>query len=702
MKTSTNEIQDHPDNETDTEENQKKLKYPKSVFFIIGNEFCERFSFYGMRTVLTLYLRNYLNYNDNTSTAIYHVFTMFAYFFPVFGAILADSLLGKFRTIFYLSIVYAIGQILLSLTAAPPIGLPKREFSLVGLLLIALGTGGIKPCVTAFGGDQFVLPQQERYLSTYFSLFYFSINFGSLISSFLTPILRSDVECFGEKTCYSLAFFVPAILMTVSIVIFIVGRPLYKIVKPTGNVVLVVSKCISHAIYQKVTSKNKREHWLDHADDEYDRSLINDIKAALQVMKLFIPIPIFWALFDQQASRWTIQASKMNGEIGSFLLQPDQMQVINPLLVLAFIPIFEACFYPLLAKIGLRTPLKKLTIGGVLAALAFVMSALVELQLETTYPVLPSEGVAQLRVFNTLNCPVNMTIGDQSFVLKEMDMWANVNIETTGRLFDYTAQSESCKINSNGMIFVTRGVATSWVMGPDGLSYNYVDLIDKSKTGDPLVRGLLFVNESSSPVELSLRKGDKPSVSFSLNAGIHKTALKEIKTSVYDIWIGDQKAKSDVQLKLGGVYTVVGSVSSNEKNVNIVTVTEPNSMHILWQIPQYILITFGEVMFSVTGLEFAFTQAPTSMKSLLQASWLLTVAFGNLIVVIIAEGSWFSRQVYEFFLFAGLMFVDMIIFAFMAKFYKYVEVPDDGSITEEINMDVKNGIVNESYKDNEK
>ncbi|KAF3426272.1 hypothetical protein E2986_13340 [Frieseomelitta varia] len=104
----------------------QKLKYPKSIFFIISNEFCERFSFYGMRTVLTLYLKNQLKYTDDTSTVIYHVFTMLLYFFPIFGAMLADSLLGKFHTIFYLSIIYAAGQLLLSLSAVPPLGIPDR------------------------------------------------------------------------------------------------------------------------------------------------------------------------------------------------------------------------------------------------------------------------------------------------------------------------------------------------------------------------------------------------------------------------------------------------------------------------------------------------------------------------------------------------------------------------------------------------
>lgn len=86
---------------------------------------------------------------------------------------------------------------------------------MIGLLLIALGTGGIKPCVSAFGGDQFILPQQERYLAMFFSLFYFSINTGSLISTLLTPVIR-DTKCF-EDECFSLAFLIPAILMIVSI-----------------------------------------------------------------------------------------------------------------------------------------------------------------------------------------------------------------------------------------------------------------------------------------------------------------------------------------------------------------------------------------------------------------------------------------------------------------------------------------------------
>lgn len=120
----------------------------------------------------------------------------------------------------------------------------SRELTIIGLILIALGSGGIKPCVSAFGGEQFKMPQQAAQLAVFFSLFYFAVNAGSLISTTVTPILREDIKCFGMNDCFPLAFGVPAILMIVSIMIFIFGKFLYKIVPPAGNMFVKVCKCI--------------------------------------------------------------------------------------------------------------------------------------------------------------------------------------------------------------------------------------------------------------------------------------------------------------------------------------------------------------------------------------------------------------------------------------------------------------------------
>lgn len=98
--------------------------------------------------------------------------------------------------------------------------------------------------VSAFGGDQFKIPEQAKQLATFFSIFYFAINAGSLISTWLMPVLRKDVHCFGQLDCFSLAFGVPGVLMVVSIVVFVAGKSLYTVKKPAGNVIVEVSKCV--------------------------------------------------------------------------------------------------------------------------------------------------------------------------------------------------------------------------------------------------------------------------------------------------------------------------------------------------------------------------------------------------------------------------------------------------------------------------
>ena len=280
-----------------------KKGFPKQVFLIILNEFCERFSYYGLRTVLIIYLTKFISVPDNTATAYYHAFTMICYFSPILGAIISDGYIGKFRTIVYLSILYFIGELILCLTSIKPLGAPNLAGPLVGLLVIGFGTGGIKPCVSAFGGDQFK-DEQKKYLDTYFSLFYLSINIGAFIASLVTPALRSNVQCFDEN-CYPLAFGVPTALMLIAIIIFVIGKPLYhfKKIDRKENVIINLSKCIYYALKMKIKSKAKKEaHWLDYAKDKYDEKFITDVKTFSKVVYMFLPLPIFWALFDQQGN----------------------------------------------------------------------------------------------------------------------------------------------------------------------------------------------------------------------------------------------------------------------------------------------------------------------------------------------------------------------------------------------------------------
>ena len=301
--------------------------------------------------------------------------------------------------------------------------------SFIGLALIALGTGGIKPCVSAFGGDQFKLPEQERQLQTFFSVFYFSINAGSFISTIVTPILREDVECFGDTTCYSLAFGVPAALMAIALVIIVLGKPLYKMNPPQGNILFKVLGSIGTAIGKNLAGKASGEkHWMDVSKEEYGEELVEDVKSLLRVLLLYIPVPVWWALFDQTGSRWTFQATRMDGTLGAGTIKPDQMQVINPILILLLLPIFDKILYPLCAKCNfLKKPLQRMCFGGLLCAASFIVSGILELELQKTYAVIPGDTSADLHLMNNINCPVmvNIKLGDDSVLTEKIEMLGN-------------------------------------------------------------------------------------------------------------------------------------------------------------------------------------------------------------------------------------------------------------------------------------
>uniref|UniRef100_H3AP32 Solute carrier family 15 member 2 n=1 Tax=Latimeria chalumnae TaxID=7897 RepID=H3AP32_LATCH len=672
--------------------------YPLSIAFIVVNEFCERFSYYGMKAVLTLYFISFLHWDENLSTAIYHAFSGLSYFTPVFGAIIADSWLGKFKTIIYLSIIYVIGHVVKSVGAVPIVGVSKKcdihiqALSMVGLGLIAFGTGGIKPCVAAFGGDQFA-EEHTHERSKFFSIFYLSINAGSLISTFVTPVLRGekccvwDVQCFGDD-CYALAFGVPAALMVLALVVFISGSWMYKKNPPQGNILVEVGKCIWYHLKKEESDSGlhhlKREGgWTAPPEKFYQNRLITEIKMVGRVLFLYIPLPMFWALFDQQGSRWTLQATRMNADFGGFNIKPDQMQTLNPLLILIMIPIFDLGIYPLIKKCKINfTPLRKMTVGMVLAAVAFAVAGIVEVKVNETASPEPISRECYIQVLNLADNQVNVILQGTNIFPDPFSPFQNDHSGTINIM------SKRSTISSPGIFLKAhqdfpKGHTHTQCIFSEAVYTILNDLKKKPEQGMAAVR---FINALTEDVNVTVGNeefyaGKNYGVSkyATVDRGSKQASVKRKLTRPH-ILSGFNVGLLD----FGAAYTVVITGTDNLEEVARVNRTEDipaNSIHITWQIPQYLLMTAGEVMFSITGLEFSYSQAPTSMKSVLQAGWLLTVAFGNLIVIIVAKAAivnaiHFPSQWVEFFLFAALLFVVSIIFAIMAYFYIYVDPAD--------------------------
>lgn len=114
--------------------------------------------------------------------------------------------------------------------------------------------------------------------------------------------------------------------------------------------------------------------------------LVMETKMVLSILTLYLPLPLFWALVGQINSRWVFQASKMNGDIfGWYTIKPDQMVITTTVLVIVLIPLFESAVYPVMAKVGIKTPLDKMGVAFVCSAVAFCIAALVECKIEEEY-----------------------------------------------------------------------------------------------------------------------------------------------------------------------------------------------------------------------------------------------------------------------------------------------------------------------------
>ena len=319
---------------------------PSGIPHIIGNEVAERFSFYGMKAILAVFFTQYLFLMDGPgdtamsearSAELVHLFNGAFYLTPLIGALLADGLFGKYRVIIWLSIVYCAGHAALALMGQ--FG-NSQSWLLGGLVLIALGAGGIKPCVSAHVGDQFG-SKNSHLLPRIYNWFYFSINLGAFASMLLTPWL---LEWYGPHW----AFGVPGVLMAIATLVFWMGRKRFAHVPAGGS-----------GFLREVFSKE-------------------GMTAILKLAPVYLFVAIFWALFDQTGSTWIFQSQDMDRNFLGFNWLPSQIQSLNSVFVLTFIPLFAYLIYPAVDKFFPLSPLRKIGIGLLLMTAAFVLVSVIQ------------------------------------------------------------------------------------------------------------------------------------------------------------------------------------------------------------------------------------------------------------------------------------------------------------------------------------
>ena len=331
-----------------TTPDQTRTSMPAGVPYIIGNEAAERFSFYGIRSIMTVFMTKYLVdasghsavMSNDEAGAWSHTFVAAVYFLPIFGALLSDGVLGKYRTIVYLSIVYCLGHLSLAFD-------DTRAGLFLGLILISVGAGGIKPCVASHVGDQFGR-RNQHFLSGVFGWLYFTINVGAFVSIYVCPILLDNPN-FGPHYAFGL----PGLLMLIATVVFWMGRKKFVHIAPGG---------------------------LGFVREAFGR----EGRAAIgRLFVIYLFVAVFAALWDQSAGiEWTLQAEHLDLNFLGLKLLPAQVSDANPLLTLAFIPLFNYLVYPAISRVFPLTPLRKIGIGFFLTTASFVVVWWIQAQVD--------------------------------------------------------------------------------------------------------------------------------------------------------------------------------------------------------------------------------------------------------------------------------------------------------------------------------
>lgn len=475
---------------------------PRQIPFIIANEAGERFSFYGMRNILTPFLIStlllFIPMEDRASEAkhVFHTFVIGVYFFPLLGGWLADRFYGKYRVVFWLSLVYVAGHACLAYFE------DNLKGFYFGLFLIALGSGGIKPLVASFCGDQFDQSNKNR-AKVVFDAFYWSINLGSFFASLLMPVFLKN---YGP----SVAFGVPGILMALATLVFWSARKRYVHVPPAppnpdsftnvartallarasgqrrpGLVVasigvagavaslamswswgFVIAACLALVLLLAFGGIGVAMQ-LERARGAHPDDAVDGVRAVLRMLIVFALVTPFWSLFDQKASTWIVQANSMTYPtfhlFGSeFQFLPAQMQALNPMLVMLLIPFNNLVLFPVLRRAGVQlTALRRMGTGIAFSALAWVAIGTIQLVMDG-------------------GTPVSMAWQILPYVLLTM---GEVLVSATGLEFAYSQAPLSMKGTIMSFWYLAVTVGSLWVLIVNSSVKNEAVLANIQSTG---------------------------------------------------------------------------------------------------------------------------------------------------------------------------------------------------------------------------
>ncbi|KAL7095449.1 hypothetical protein ACP275_10G024500 [Erythranthe tilingii] len=407
--------------------NKDKTGTWKACRFILVTECCERLAYYGMGTNLVNYLTTRLGLDNVAASNSVTNWSGTCYITPLLGAFLADSYLGRYWTIATFSSIYVLGMALLTMSASIPGLKPEcvddvchptssqTATFFAALYLIALGTGGIKPCVSSFGADQFDESDEteKKKKSSFFNYFYLSINIGAMIASSVLVWIQMNVG-------WGWGFGVPAVSMAVAVVFFFVGTSLYRIQLPGGSpltrICQVLVACMKKVnievpsdkslLYEtddnesNIQGSRKLEHtdkfrFLDKAAvaTESDENVkpwslctvtqVEELKSVIRLLPIWATGIVFSTVYSQMSTMFVLQGDTMDQHVGpNFKIPAASLSLFDTLSVIFWAPVYDLIIIPIARKYTKNergfTQLQRMGIGLVISIFAMVVAGSLE------------------------------------------------------------------------------------------------------------------------------------------------------------------------------------------------------------------------------------------------------------------------------------------------------------------------------------
>ncbi|XP_050054253.1 peptide transporter family 1-like isoform X4 [Aphis gossypii] len=653
---------------------------PMRMYFVIIMEFLERFSFSSLRSALSFYIRDVLLYNERQAVDIYHVFMMLCYLSAIIGGLVGNSDYGKYKTILTFSILYWIGILMLFWSTVQIKNTLLTNFmALYSLVFISIGVGAIKCCIAAFGVDQ-LIGNNQNVTSTqvhgFFSTFYFSIHLGVLFGMITSPIINKILLYKGHNiNGYIIRFGLVVITMSISISVFVCGNPYYFFKKSLTNILPKMIKCILFSLWKRLTSRckeTKNKHWLESAKDSFSNETINDTKKTLHILYLYIPLSVFWSLFDQQHTTWIFQASRTSDNLLGMPFSVYMLQVVNPLLVLFTIPLMDRLVYPYLKSHKLfKYPLKRMLLGGGIAGIAFIFAGCLEKCLEENMQDVSIHNASTYTKARSANIWIS-NLGLQKFNATGYFIFDhNIITPEYMKIRIPKRKNQTYFINDKGIIkkSIVLLVMENSLFKEDNTTFKSPSAVlvpenvfMTSAKKHPYIIHIIVPSNENRRLWLRIKNLTLESMSnnkikifeesFCVSQFQNNTILK-IPSGLYTLTIHYMdKKQTPISMNVLKLETESIYIYRNEYDNNLINsrfksneILQNRVLSKVWLLPQFVCMTFGETLFAMTGLSFSFSETPESMKTVSISMWYFCVALGNLTVICINKFIAFEKKV---------------------------------------------------------